>query len=62
MTESQISHTTPSGETAAGGQGGQANLNLQQLADKVYHLLLADARLGRARGDSPLFAQRKGEG
>jgi hypothetical protein len=35
---------------------------MQKLADKVYLLLLADARLGRARADSPLIAQRNGEG
>jgi hypothetical protein len=57
------------GESGASGQaahapGGQnpAGINVQQLADKVYDLLLADARLGRARGDSPLIAQRNGEG
>jgi hypothetical protein len=37
-------------------------VDVQLLANKVYDLLLADARLGRARGDSPLIAQRSGEG
>ena len=68
MTDSPISSGGVSGGEAApapGGQnpaGGAAGINVQQLADKVYDLLLADARLGRARGDSPLLAQRNGEG
>ena len=68
MTDSPISATPSSTGGAAqapGGQSqspGQPNINVQQLADKVYALLLADARLGRARGDSPLIAQRQGEG
>jgi hypothetical protein len=37
-------------------------VDLEKLAEKVYQLLLADTRLGRARGDSPLLPQRKGEG
>jgi hypothetical protein len=37
-------------------------VDVQKLADKVYQLLLADARLGRARGDSPLVPQRTREG
>jgi hypothetical protein len=38
------------------------SINVQKLADKVYQLLLADARIGRARGDSPLVHERRGEG
>ena len=68
MTDSPISHTPSSSEGVAhvpGGQdqsAGQAGINVQQLADKVYDLLFADARMGRARGDSPLTVQRNGEG
>jgi len=64
MTEMPSSSATPSGSAAGHGPGGelQPGINVQQLADKVYDLLLADARLGRARGDSPLIAQRLGEG
>jgi hypothetical protein len=64
MTDTPLSPVTASsGDTshAQGGQG-QPGINVQKLADKVYDLLLADARLGRARGDSPMTAQRNGEG
>jgi hypothetical protein len=44
------------------GGGAPPGVHVQQLANKVYDLLLAEARLGRARGDSPLIAQRNGEG
>jgi hypothetical protein len=37
-------------------------VDLQTLANKVYDLLLADARLGRARSDSPLISRRQSEG
>jgi hypothetical protein len=62
MTETPAS---PGSDHAAGHAPGgqpQPGVDVQQLADKVYDLLLAEARLGRARGDSPLIAQRKGEG
>jgi hypothetical protein len=68
MTDSPISSDGAAGggtaqsASAGSGAGGQAGINVQQLADKVYALLLADARLGRARGDSPLIAKRNGEG
>ncbi len=44
---------------AAGPHGGT---DVHQLAEKVYRLLIADARLGRARGELPLPPTRKGEG
>jgi hypothetical protein len=47
---------------SAGGGAGGHGVNVQHLADKVYQLLLADVRLGRARGDSPMPPSRKGEG
>jgi hypothetical protein len=50
--------TSHAAGTGAGGHG----VNVEQLADKVYKLLLADVRLGRARGDSTLPPRRKGEG
>ncbi|MBV9327026.1 MAG: hypothetical protein JO352_25000 [Chloroflexi bacterium] len=64
MTETPHTPATTSGNDAGQAPGGQLQpgVNVQQLADKVYALLLADARLGRARGDSPLIAQRLGEG
>ena len=37
-------------------------VDVQKLAEKVYQLLLADARLARARADSPLVPRRNGEG
>lgn len=37
-------------------------VDVQKLADKVYQLLFNDARVGRARVDSPLVPQRHGEG
>jgi hypothetical protein len=64
MTEAQSSHASASSSDATPPPGGheQPGINVVQLADKVYALLLADARLGRARVDSPLIAQRNGEG
>jgi hypothetical protein len=58
-------HTSasPGGEVSHPlGGGAPPGVDVQQLANKVYDLLLAEARLGRARGDSPLIAQRNGEG
>ena len=43
-------------------RAGAPQVDVEKLAEKVYQLLLADARLGRARGDSPLIPQRKAEG
>jgi len=64
MTETPPVSSSESGDASGHAPGGQLQpgINVQQLADKVYDLLLADARLGRARGDSPLIAQRNGEG
>ncbi len=63
MTDSPVTPAPASGSVPGGqDQPADAGINIQQLADKVYDLLLADARLGRARGDSPLIAQRNGEG
>jgi hypothetical protein len=47
---------------AASTQDAAHQIDIHKLADKVYDLLLADARLGRARSDSPLVSQRRGEG
>jgi hypothetical protein len=47
---------------AAQADGGAQKIDVQKLADKVYDLLLTDARLGRARSDSPLVERRQGEG
>ena len=44
------------------GEPGAHGINVQQLADKVYSLLLADMRLGWARGEAPTRPRRKGEG
>jgi hypothetical protein len=64
MTETPPAAASGSSEATGHAPGGQlqAGIDAQQLADKVYALLRADARLGRARGDSPLIAQRNGEG
>ena len=64
--------TSPSGGSGAGVPtsqfgvgshdqtvGAQPSINVQQLADRVYSLLLADARLGWARGEAPLRPTRK---
>jgi hypothetical protein len=59
MAESQPQAVVaPPADTAAGPHP----IDVQRLADKVYNLLLADARVARARGDSPLVHQRHGEG
>ena len=36
----------------------RAQVDVEKLADRVYRLMLADARLGRARGES--IGKRKG--
>lgn len=57
------SETAPSGTAAqAGAQPNAPHVDLEKLADRVYQLLLADVRLGRARGESPLLPSRMGEG
>lgn len=53
------SSTTPASGT--GAAGANEKINVQHLADKVYSLLLADARLGLARGELHLPHSRKGE-
>jgi hypothetical protein len=53
---------TPSTPPAQPEPSGQPAIDVQRLADKVYDLLLADVRAGRARGASALIAQRNGEG
>jgi hypothetical protein len=60
MSETPIAGAAPPPTDAA--DAGAHQIDVQQLADKVYDLLLADARLGRARSDSPLVSQRRGEG
>jgi hypothetical protein len=64
MTDVSQTHPTSSGTETSHGPGGnhQPAVNVQKLAEKVYDLLLADARLGRARGDSLLRPQRTVEG
>ncbi len=47
--------------TGDGAAGAHPNINVQQLADKVYSLLLADARLSRRRGEATPRPTRKGE-
>jgi len=56
-----------SGPGVQGGESGVApagapNIDVQLLAEKVYNLLLADVRLGRARGSSPVAPRRDKEG
>jgi len=53
------------GESAAAARdepappvGDRAQVDVEKLADRVYRLMLADARLGRARGES--IGKRKG--
>jgi len=53
----EAASAAPAHEAAA-----PADVNVQQLAEKVYNLLLADARLSRARGDSLPVRRRNGEG
>jgi len=38
--------------------GDRAQVDVEKLSDRVYRLMLADARLGRARGES--IGKRKG--
>jgi hypothetical protein len=65
MAEAPVPSATGGGESAthaAGDAAGpHANINVQQLADKVYSLLLADARLSLVRGESSPRRTRKGE-
>jgi len=63
--ESPVSTSTGAQIASADAQlapAGAHQVDVQRLAEKVYNLLLADARLGRARGDSPLVRRRNGEG
>jgi hypothetical protein len=46
-TSGETAHDAPD-EAHAGQSGG---IDVQQLADKVYRLALAEARLARARGE-----------
>jgi hypothetical protein len=62
MTETPTVGAAPPAADAANADGAHAAIDVQVLAGKVYDLLLADARLGRARSDSPLVSQRRGEG
>ena len=39
------------GEHPDDPHAGQAGIDVEQLADRVYHLMLADARLAHARGE-----------
>lgn len=43
-------------------QAGTPPVDVRKLAERVYQLLMADARLSRSRGDVPLPAARTGEG
>ncbi len=62
MPESSIPSTGGAAATGAtNAPGAHHEINVQQLADKVYSLLLADARLSLARGEAPLPSTRKGE-
>jgi hypothetical protein len=51
----------PAQADGAQAQPGAPKIDVQKLADRVYQLMLADARLGRARGDSPQVPTRMGE-
>ena len=63
MPEARVPSTSTGEGTAKEGTaaGPHANVNVQQLADKVYSLLLADGRLAHARGETPLPPTRRGE-
>ena len=67
MAESpQVASAGPVSATSAGGEShaGAAPhaVDAQRLADKVYALLLADIRLGRARDDVFNSVRRGGRG
>ena len=48
----------PAPPESAGGAAAQAAIDVERLADRVYHLLLAEVRLGRARGETPPHRER----
>jgi hypothetical protein len=41
-------------ESMQNGQLGSGEIDIQALAEKVYRLMLAEIRLGRARGETAL--------
>ena len=55
MDEQAQPTTTPQagqyGEQPPAGRAGLAGIDVERLADRVYQLLLAEARLGLARGE-----------
>jgi hypothetical protein len=61
MTETPPPASATTSVSSGQGQAAPHGINVEHLADKVYQLLLADARLGRARTDSPLQSRRNGE-
>jgi hypothetical protein len=46
---------------AGAAPGGQSPIDVQQLAEKVYALLVAEARVGHARTESATAAKRSVE-
>jgi hypothetical protein len=61
----QVAAAGPGSLVSAAGEsqpGAPPAVDVQQLADKVYALLLADVRLGRARGDVFNAPRRNGRG
>lgn len=55
----------PNGADAPGGDahapGGQSPVDVQHLAEKVYALMVKEARLGHARTETPTAAKRSAE-
>ena len=62
MPDAPVPSATSAPASAPAADAQHSNINVQQLADKVYSLLLADLRLGWARGEAPVGPTRKGEG
>jgi hypothetical protein len=53
----------PAPTSASAGAPQAPKIDIEKLAERVYSLLLADARLGRARSDAtPTLPSRMGEG
>ncbi|MGH9844768.1 MAG: hypothetical protein ACREEM_39120 [Blastocatellia bacterium] len=46
-------HGAPAASASESGGAAQPEIELQQLAERVYRLMCAEARLERARGQQP---------
>jgi hypothetical protein len=61
MSDGVMPGAVPAVHGAPAAPGGHSAIDVQRLAEKVYALLLADARLGHARTESAAAPRRSAE-